>query len=93
MRPALVQLVLSGAKRRAPDRLLKILVKSLAGALVHDFPKVPTAHFNLAASTLRNRCTSAPAGDFPPTINVLAGARGFAPESTSRTRKLQCARR
>jgi len=43
--PRLVQLVLSGAKRSAPDRLLKTHAKSLAGALVQRFREVLTANF------------------------------------------------
>src|SRR5262249_27430088 len=45
MPPRLVQLVLSGAKRSAPDRLLKAHVKSPAGALVQRFREVLTANF------------------------------------------------
>jgi hypothetical protein len=93
----LVQLVLSGAKRRAPDRLLVTLVKLLSGALVQRFREVlpansnlrPAAELKLARTTFGKPCTSAPDRNFVNIVSSLSGARVFAPESTSRTRELQ----
>ena len=96
MTSPLVRLVLAGAKPSAPDRLLITLVKSPAGALVRGFPGVVTGNFNLrpaaklelARTSPRNRCTSAPDKNFINIINSLSGAAYFALESTSRPLQL-----
>lgn len=87
----LLRLLRSVAILAATAKLLILNNKLLSVALLQRFPEVVPANFKLtagsgfklAASTLRNCCNSATAGDFNNIINNLSVAPQFATERNS----------